>query len=217
MRALRVLFAALLMLLCVPAGALAHGDPSSHYLETGNLYPGFTNQASQATELKLLGLLDAAQQAGYPVKVSILGDVSDVSDRPAMLRHPQSYANYVAEALKSSRVPVRAPILVISPYGIGVAGPGAEKLDLATGQTGDELEQAAMTAVRRLADASGHTLPANVPPAKVPVVKSTPSSGSGYDLSGLTPFAVFIAVFGSAVVYVQIRTRVARRRVLRGA
>src|SRR4051812_14457594 len=168
MRAVRVLFAALLMLLCVPAGALAHGDPSSHYLETGNLYPGFTNQASQATELKLIGLLDAAQKAGYPVKVSILGDESDVSDMPAMLRHPQRYADYVANALKTSNVPLTAPVLVVSPYGVGVAGPQADKLDLLTGQSGDELQTAAMTAVRQLADASGHALPANVPPARVP-------------------------------------------------
>ena len=41
--------------------------------------------------------------------------------------------------------------------------------------------------------------------------------GDGYDLSGLTPFAVFIAIFGSAVLYLQIRTRMANRRVPRGA
>jgi hypothetical protein len=48
---------------------------------------------------------------------------------------------------------------------------------------------------------------------KVPVVPPSKNSGggSGYDLSGLTPFAVFIAIFGSAVLYLQIRTRLARR------
>ncbi len=40
------------------------------------------------------------------------------------------------------------------------------------------------------------------------------SSGPGYDLSGLTPFAVFIAIFGSAVAYLKIRTRMASRRSL---
>src|SRR3954447_9504372 len=171
MRALRVLFAALLVLLGVPAGALAHGDPSSHYLETGNLYPGFSNQASQATELKLLGLLDAAQKAGYPIKVSILGDESDVSDMPAMLRHPQRYADTVAAALKSSRVTLSAPVVVVSPYGTGVAGPGAERVTTATGIAGDQLGEAATAAVRQLAQAGGHPLPANVPPLKVPILK----------------------------------------------
>ena len=49
------------------------------------------------------------------------------------------------------------------------------------------------------------------------MLKPVTTSGPGYDLSGLTPFAVFIAIFGSAVLYLQIRTRMARRRPLRGA
>src|SRR4051812_29250085 len=218
MRAVRVVFAALLVLLCVPAGALAHGDASSHYLETGNFYPGFSVKApSQASQLQLMGLLAAAEKAGYPIKVSILGDASDVSDRPEMLRRPQRYANYVAAALKSSRVALSAPVVVVSPYGTGVAGPGAEPVAAATGIAGDQLAVAATVAVRRLAMDGGHPLPANVPPLKVPMIKPVKPAGSGYDLSGLTPFAVFIAIFGSAVVYVQIRTRLARRRVLRSA
>ena len=44
------------------------------------------------------------------------------------------------------------------------------------------------------------------------MVKPVKTTGPGYDLSGLTPFAVFIAIFGSAVLYLQIRTRLARRR-----
>src|SRR3954447_26937256 len=129
MRAVRVVLAALLVLLGVPAGAWAHGDASSHYLESGNFYPGFSVKApSQANQLKLMGLLEAAQKAGYPIKVSILGDTDDVSDMPAMLRRPQRYANYVAAALKSSRVPLSAPVVIVSPYGIGVAGPGAQRV-----------------------------------------------------------------------------------------
>jgi hypothetical protein len=215
---MRVLLVALLVLLVAPAGALAHGDASSHYLETGNFYPGFTvNAPSQASQLKLMGLLAAAEKAGYPIKVSILGDADDVSDMPEMLRRPQRYANYVAAALKSSQVPLSAPVVVVSPYGIGVAGPGAERVSTATGQGGDQLGNAAMGAVRELATAGGHPLPANVPALKVPVLKPVKPAGSGYDLSGLTPFAVFIAIFGSALVYVQIRTRMARRRLLRSA
>src|SRR5262249_20794716 len=162
----------------------------------------------------LMGLLDAADKAGYPMKVSILGDKSDVSDKPEMFRNPQRYATFVARELKRSSVPLVGPVIIVSPYGIGVAGPGAEKVDVPTGPGGEQLDSAAMSAVRTLAEAGGHPLPANVPPATVPVntaVKSPP--GKGYDLSGLTPFAVFIAIFGSAYLYLQIRTRLARRRV----
>jgi hypothetical protein len=218
MRALRVLFAALTMLLCVPVAAQAHGDASTHYLETSDFYPGFSVQrASPATELKLMGLLEAAKKAGYPIKVSIIGDLSDVNDKPEMLTHPQRYATYVTRALEISRIKLVGPVVIISPSGIGVAGPGAEKVDVATGSNGEQHVAAAMAAVRQLAQAGGHPLPANVAPLKVPVLQPAKTSGDGYDLSGLTPFAVFIAIFGSAVLYLQIRTRMANRRVPRGA
>src|SRR3954464_1859739 len=134
---MRVLLAALLVLLCVPAGALAHGDASTHYLENGNFYPGFSTQPpSQAAELQLMGLLEAADKAGYPIKVSILGDESDVSDRPEMFKNPQRYAEIVARDVKRSSGPLQAPVIIVSPNGIGVAGPGAEKVDVPTGASG---------------------------------------------------------------------------------
>jgi hypothetical protein len=211
---MRVLLAALLVLLTAPVAAWAHGDPTTHYLETSDFYPGFSVQRpSQATELKVMGLLEAAKQAGYPMKVSILGDESDVADRPEMLKRPQRYADFVATELKRSNIELAGPVVIVSPYGVGVAGPGAEKLDIPTGTDGEQFAAAATTAIRQLAEAGGHPLPANVAPATVPVVKPVKPSGPGYDLSGLTPFAVFIAIFGSAVLYLQIRTRLARRRV----
>jgi hypothetical protein len=218
MRPLRVLLAALLVLLTVPVAAWAHGDASTHYLETSDFYPGFSvKRASQASELQLMGMLEAAKQAGYPMKVSILGDESDVSDQPTMLKHPQKYANFVATELKRSSVKLVGPVIVVSPSGIGIAGPGAETLDIPTGTDGESFVAAATTALRTLAQNAGHPLPANVPPAKVPLVEPVKTKGPGYDLSGLTPFAVFIAIFGSAVLYLQIRTRMARRRLPRGA
>jgi hypothetical protein len=214
MRPLRVLLAVVTVLLAIPAGALAHGDPTTHYLESSDFYPGFSvKRASQASELKLMGLLEAAKKAGYPMKVSLLGDESDVADRPQMLKHPQKYANFVATELKRSSVKLVGPVIVISPSGIGIAGPGAEKLEITPGDDGEHFVSAASTAIRQLARDAGHPLPATVPPATVPAVEPRKTAGPGYDLSGLTPFAVFIAIFGSAVLYLQIRTRLARRRV----
>jgi hypothetical protein len=214
MRVLRVLLAALLVALTAPVAAWAHGDPTTHYLESSDFYPGFSvKRPAQATELQLMGLMDAAKRAGYPMKVSLLGDESDVTDKPEMFKAPQKYANFVATELKRSSIPLVGPVVIVSPYGLGVAGPGAERLDVRTGNDGEALAAAATTAIRRLASDAGHPLPAHVAPAKVPAVPQVKQSGPGYDLSALTPFAVFIAIFGSAVLYLQIRTRLARRRV----
>ena len=227
MHPMRVVFAALLVLLFVPAGALAHGDASAHYLETGSLYPAFGMRPSQAAELKLMGLLDAAERAGYPMKVSLVGDAGDVNDKPERLREPQTYAEWVATELRKAHVAMSAPLLIVSPSGVGIAGPDAARgdakrllagLSVPAAAGGDQLAETALAAVRQVAELNGHALPANVPPLQVPSVPPAPSSsGPGYDLSGLTPFAVFIAIFGSAVVYLKIRTRAASRRQLRGA
>ncbi len=173
--------------------ASAHGDAASHYLETGSLYPSFAAQPSQDVELQLIGLLDAAERAHYPLKVALLADASDVIDMPEMLGKPQEYAEYVVAQLEGVRVAVHAPVLVVSPSGLGLAGAGANApaalagIAGAAGGTGDQLAVAAQAAVRALAAKSGHPLPANVPPAQVPVVAPQSTPGSGYGLGGLTP------------------------------
>jgi hypothetical protein len=219
-RSPRVVLAALLVLLSAPALAFAHGDAASHYLETGSLYSSIAaepTKASEAAELQLLGLLDATQAKRYPLKVAIIADESDVIDMPAMLRHPQQYAEFVVAQLKGVGIPIDAPVLVVSPSGVGMAGPqpsGAlAGIKVPGGATGEELATVAQAAVRQVAEASGNALPANVPPATVPVVAPSGSgSGSGYDLSGLTPLLVFAAIFGSALAFYEGRSRLARRR-----
>jgi hypothetical protein len=212
---LRAFLAAAIAVLCAPAVALAHGDPASHYLETGSLYPSFDQQPSQEVGLQLLGYLDAAKKAGYPIKVAIVSGEGDVADTPEMLNKPQEYAEYVVGALVGSRIPVEAPVVIVTPAGIGVAGPGAEEMrGVKTGTTGDALAQAAMTAVRDIAAKAGHPLPAHIPPAQVAVA---PPKGGGLpdvDLGPLTPLLVFAVIFGGAALLFELRTRLSRRGAL---
>src|SRR3954454_8136345 len=114
------LTAAMAAVLLLPAGALVHGDPASHYLETDQLYPGFANRPSQAVELQLLGLLEAARQDGYPIKVGIVGSPDDLTDDPSMYGRPQAYAEFVSSTLGTRNV--KAPVLIVSPKGVGLAG-----------------------------------------------------------------------------------------------
>jgi hypothetical protein len=211
---LRAFLAAAIAVLCAPAVALAHGDPASHYLETGSLYPSFEHQPSQDVELQLIGVLDAAKKAGYPIKVSLV-TAADVADTPEMLNKPQEYAEFVVGALVGSRVPVEAPVVIVTPAGIGVAGPGAEEMrGVTTGTTGDALARAAMTAVRDIAAKAGHPLPAHIPPAQVAIV---PPKGGGLpsvDFGALTPLLVFAVIFGGAALLFELRQRLSRRGAL---
>jgi len=212
---LRAFLAAVIAVLCAPAVALAHGDPASHYLETGSLYPGFDLQPSQDVELQLMGVIDAAKHAGFPLKVAIVASEADVADNPEMLNKPQEYADYVVGALVGSRVPVDGPVVIVTPVGIGVAGPGAEDMaSVKTGQGGDALARAAMTAVRDIAAKAGHPLPAHIPPAQVAIV---PPKGGGLpdvDFGALTPLLVFAVIFGGAALLFELRQRLSRRGAL---
>lgn len=198
--------------LAAPAGALAHGDPSSHYLEVDQLYPGFANRPSQRVELGLMGLLEAAKQSGYPIKVSLVGSPDDLTEEPGMYAKPQRYAEHVVSLLGRDRL--EAPVLVVTPNGIGVAGTesraDAGELSISRTAQGDDLARAASLAVRRLARSAGHPLPANVPPAKV--IAAAPVQGGGGG-SGWLPFALFGAVFLGAWAYFEIRTRASRAHV----
>jgi hypothetical protein len=200
-RGLRALGAALIAALALAPAALAHGDPASHYLETDALYPSFSQQPSVARQLELLGLLDAAARRGYPIKVALVAGPEDLVDDLGMIRTPQRYAERVAALIERR---LAAPVLIVTPYGTGVAGRASvdgrlrpvaagdaesllRGLDVARDADGDELAATAMTAVRRIARAGGHALPVHVAPRKrfippsgpAPATSAPPTGGSG--------------------------------------
>jgi hypothetical protein len=217
------LLTVVLAALVAPAGALAHGDPSSHYLETDQLYPGFANRPSQQVELELAGLLEASRQAGYPIKVGIVGSADDLTEDLSMFTTPQPYAEYVAAALGAASV--KAPVLIVTPNGLGISGTQAlgGRLRPVTGTdagrllgglrsapraTGDELARTAMAAVRRIAAAGGHPLPQYVPAAKVLTPIGSPGGSS---LGMWLPALIFAGVFLTAWLWFELRNRSARR------
>jgi hypothetical protein len=180
-RSLRLLLATAIVTITAAGSAWAHGDPASHYLETDSLYPSFASQPSQQVQLQLLGLLQATERRGYPIKVALVAGEADLVEDLAMLRTPQRYAGFVASAIGSK---LQAPVLIVTPYGLGVAGNArrdgrlrpitAGDAQALVGGTaapaqaeGDALARTAMTAIRRIARAGGHPLPARVPPAEM--------------------------------------------------
>jgi hypothetical protein len=223
-----VLLASALIAL-VPSGeALAHGDPTTHYLETGNLYPSFAARPSQARELALMGLLQAAADRGYPIKVSLVGSVDDLVDAPGMFESPQRYAEAIGSALGGHKL--RAPVLVVSPNGFGVSGmqlrgrelrpvSRADAGDLTHGvdaprADGDAMAAAASRVLRRLARSAGRPLPARVAPLALPAPAvrsesrpaSTRSNGRG-NSAGWAVFAVLGVVFTFAALVQRVRRK----------
>jgi hypothetical protein len=204
--------------------AFAHGDPSSHFLETGLLYPAIGDPPTQQTELALLGLLYAARDNGYPIKVTLVANTQDVIEDPSMLNQPQDYADFVAGEVGRGR-PLRGPILVVSPMGYGLAGnvPGeggelrpldrgesntlVAGLGPVAGEGGEALAVGAQAAVRRLAAGAGHPLPDVVAPAQPlrATAPATSSDSAGYNL--WLALGVFVAVFLFAALAYEAQRR----------
>ena len=146
-------------------------------------------------------------------------------DNPDMLRTPQHYAEFVGSELGGE---LQAPVLVVTAYGFGVSGRALRggrlaALDRADGRAllggvavprraqGDALAEAAIAAVRELARAGGHPLPAKVPPAKV-LGANSGSSSDGLGVNVWLIVGLFAVVFIPSVLLFEIWSRTSRRR-----
>jgi hypothetical protein len=127
-------------------------------------------------------VLDAAAARGYPIKVVLLANEGDTGGEPEPLADTQGYVATVSDQLETVS-PLRAPVLIVTPHGYGVGGKQprggrltpitprlasalSRDLPLPRKAEGTQLARTAMVAVRRLAEAGGHPLPARIPPAE---------------------------------------------------
>ena len=81
--------------------ALAHGDPTAHYLETDSLLTSYAAPPDLAVELQLRGVLDAAAARGYPIKVVLFANENDTGGEPEPLEDTQGYATTVSDAARA--------------------------------------------------------------------------------------------------------------------
>jgi hypothetical protein len=165
-----------------PTRALAHGDPTAHYLETDSLLTSYSAPPDLAVELKLRGVLDEAAARGYPIKVVLFASEEDTGGEPEPLEDTQTYVTTVSDELEAFGA-LRAPVLIVTPHRFGLGGKQprggaltpitrplaaelARSLPLAKEADGNALARTAMVATRRLAAAGGHPLPKRIAPAE---------------------------------------------------
>src|SRR5689334_6946680 len=117
----RLLAVALAGLLAAPACALAHGDPTAHYLESDSLLTSYSAPPDVPVELQLRGVLDAAAARGYPIKVALYANENDTGGELEPFEDPQTYVQTIAQQLGEVR-PLRAPVLIVTPHRYGIGG-----------------------------------------------------------------------------------------------
>ena len=143
-----------------PAAALGDGDPASDVLLGQNVFFPY-NQPSQKVMNELYSVTDAAQRAGFPLKIAMIQSKTDLGAIPQYFHRPEIYARYLSYEIGTA---VSGQVLVVMANGFGRAI-DYHPLTLAPvagvkigGATSNDLGLAAVTAAEKLAAAAGHPL-----------------------------------------------------------
>jgi hypothetical protein len=201
-------FAALVVVVLAAAIALqpaaparADGDPCSDYLLVGSLCVPNNPRPSQPQIDRTQKTIDAAKQAGYEIRVAVIGSPTDLGSVPVFFGRPAPYAKFLDAELQSAW---KGKLLVVMAAGYGVrehtkpylAGVKAlQGLPPPANGTPDALMAAATVAVRKLAASEGVKVPV-IPLAKTATPPTT-GSGSG---SGSTSFAKYALLLAAGLV-----------------
>ncbi len=195
------LAAILIAMAIAPLAALADGDPASDVLLGENVFYPYSPATANAIQKTLNSETAAANRAGFPIKVALIGSPVDLGVIPDLFGKPQQYADFLDQEISFR---AKQPLVVVMAAGYGTQGLNANATHLATalpkpaGRTSDALATAAVTAVAKLATASGH------PIKGVPGVAGS-SSGSGSPTVIVVILA--LAAVGTAAALVALRRR----------
>lgn len=156
---------AALLLLAAPAVARANGDPASDYLLVQSSFLPFNAKIDPNASKELAETIRAADQKGFKIKVAVIGSRYDLGTAFSLYNKAQKYAEFLGLELSFQ---YRDGVLVVMPNGYGYSRDG--KADPAgikvvkplPGPGKDATKQAlgATQAIRKLAAAAGHPLPA---------------------------------------------------------
>jgi hypothetical protein len=191
--------------LAIAPAARADGDPASDVLLQQDVFFPYAPDTAPRLSGALTGLLVRTRQAGYPMKVALIGSANDLGGNTELFGRPRAYANLLADELRTLRhgQPKTEPLhlLVVMPAGFSGAGLGdgagqaLNEIPINAAAQSDGLAQAAIKAVAKLATLNGHATP--TPPeaalALAPRHESTQRPGSSV-LPFVLPLVLIVAV-----------------------
>jgi hypothetical protein len=202
-----VLAAALIAATIAPSVVLADGDPASDVLLGENVFYPYNPAVSPALQNALNATTAAASRARFPIKVALIASPIDLGVIPSLFGRPQQYADFLEREISFQNPQL---LLVVMPAGYGVQGlssratAAVSSLPKPAGAQSNDLAQSAITAVQKLAAASGH-----------PIGGTTSSSGEASSSGGSTAVlfgVVVLAAVAMAAVVLFTRRRRAQAR-----
>jgi hypothetical protein len=186
------------------ATARADGDPASDYLLVQKVFFPIDVKFPPAQQAKLSGLVEAANRAGFKIRVALIASRYDMGSVTSLYGKPRMYARFLSTEIAFV---YKERLLVVMPDGFGFNRPHhpsaqaygvLRTIPIRAGNTG--LLGAAQTAVQRLASAAG---------VKVSAPADVATSGRSRSHSGLVILAATLAalLLAAATVVVLRRRR----------
>src|SRR3954454_929102 len=198
----RLMLVVVALCLAAPAAAFANGDPASDVLlQSKGYFPTQRVTVAAATQLKQI--VQKANAKGYPIRVALIHDETDLGTVPNLLNQPQKYAEFLGPEI---RFAYKGDLLVVMPTGLGLTTtretPPAVKaiagMKVEAGGLPDGLAQTAGEAVTRLAAGSGH-----------PLSDTKKGGGGGGALAGIVVAVLLLAAGVGGAIWVR-RSQAAR-------
>jgi hypothetical protein len=152
------------------ATARADGDPASDYLLGTQVFIPFDTKLPAAKQQELTSIVRDANKSGYAIRVALIGSAYDLGAVTSLWRKPRQYARFLAAEIQFI---YKRRLLIVMPNGFGFnweKHPSTKEYAvLATipiGTGADGMLDSAVTAVQKLAAASGVTIARAQGPAR---------------------------------------------------
>jgi hypothetical protein len=173
------------------ATARADGDPASDYLLGTQVFIPFDMKLPAAKQQELVSIVRDANKSGYAIRVALIGSAYDLGAVTSLWRQPRPYARFLAAEIEFI---YKRRLLIVMPNGFGFnwqKHPSTKEYAMLStipiGTGADGMLDSAVTAVQKLATASGVAIVRTQAPAST-------KSGSRVRL-----FIVLAAIAGLAL------------------
>jgi hypothetical protein len=186
-----------------PASAMGDGDPASDVLLLQDVYLPYAPGVPAPLGKTITNLLKTTRKAGFQLKVAIIANRQDMGAVPQFFGRPQSYASFLESEIAFN---TRKPLLVVMSQGYGVAAMPAGTESALQGFAppkdagGDSLGRAAVAAIVKLSQATGHPVPA-------PKLPAASGGGGGGGTSPAIIIGVPVALLAIGGLLARLRTR----------
>jgi hypothetical protein len=178
--------------------ARADGDPASDYLLGQKVFLPYDEKFPPKQAAELTGLIDAANKAGFKIRVAVIWSDYDMGSVTTLWRKPHTYAKFLGLELGFV---YKQRLLIVMPNGFGFNWPKhpttaeyalLETIPIPPGAAG--LLTAASAAVTKLAAASGVTVAA---PGHV----TTPAQRNAHDRTIIIAAVLAALLLGAGARY----------------